>query len=206
MQVKTINPIIIKGQVFNNTQGMYSNLDGSSSGASVKAFQTWYNSNKGGSLKVDGKWGPKTASAWSSAGTDYEASWKAAIQGIQGFRGANGSVPSPSGGGATPSEAAPAKASKKTKSGKTFGEKVKGLFDKAKSSGKLDEAKQLASDKLGLGNGPASAGGDKPEVIDLGKPEEKGMSKNLKAGLIVSLLLIGGFVVYKVSKSNGKGK
>lgn len=50
-----------------------SGIDGKSSPEDIKAFQSWYNKNKGGSLAVDGKWGPKTSAAWTAAGAEYDA-------------------------------------------------------------------------------------------------------------------------------------
>ncbi len=46
-------------------------IDGSSKPADIKAFQAWYNKNKGGKLGVDGKWGPKTLAAWNAGKADY---------------------------------------------------------------------------------------------------------------------------------------
>jgi hypothetical protein len=39
----------------------------------LKNFQSWVNTNKGGTLKVDGAWGPKSSQAFATYGTEYKA-------------------------------------------------------------------------------------------------------------------------------------
>lgn len=188
MNIKTSYPVIVKGQVINATKKDYSNLDGSSPSKSISAYQKWYNGNRGGKLKVDGKWGPKTSAAWADAGADYDTFLKDTIMSIQGNK---------SGGGASPAEAQP----KKTK-GKLL-DKAKNLFGKAKDAGVVDAAKNAAANsklgqKLGGKGGAATAedngngGGAAP---DLGK---EGMTKQTK---IIIGVVIGAVVIFFLFKA-----
>jgi hypothetical protein len=56
---------------FSSNIGMDLGIDGSSSSNDIRAFQSWYNKNKGGKLTVDGKWGAKTSAAWNASKGNY---------------------------------------------------------------------------------------------------------------------------------------
>jgi hypothetical protein len=59
--------------------GSSSGSGGSSTGSNpfatkeeLKNFQSWVNTNKGGTLKVDGVWGPKSSQAFTTYGTEFK--------------------------------------------------------------------------------------------------------------------------------------
>jgi len=189
MNIITKKPVIYKTS---SADGDYSDLDGKSPSKQISFFQNWVNKFRGEKLKVDGKWGSKTANAWKKHGRDFE---KAAI-------GANNLINSAlqtgSGGGATPKEAQPGKPN--TIKLRGLFEKAKEGFNKAKDAGLVDIAKQ----KLGLGT--QSTVDNTGTTADFSTPitdgTKKGMPKALKIGLIVGipLLLIGVYLVTKKKK------
>lgn len=187
MKIITKHPIIYKSS---SVDGDYSGLDGKSSSKQILFFQKWVNQFRGEKLKLDGKWGSKTQTAWNKYGKDFE---NAAM-------GANtliNNALTTSGGGATPSEA---NAGKPNAKGVAFLNKLKSGFNKAKDSGLIDKLK----DRAGLDSNGATATGNVggAEYTSGPSEEKKSMPKALKIGLIVAipLALIGLYLVTRKKK------
>ncbi len=168
-----------------------SGIDGSSSKSSVISFQRWFNKNKGGKLKVDGKWGPKTSKAWSSAGSEYDAAMINTAQSALLF--GNTSVP---GGISTPAT------SKTDPSGRQnpghVWDKAKGLWQKAQDV--VGKGKAIADSA-----GKTTSSSTTQTLPD--SPDHKAEQNHKKKILIWTgvgiAALVTGILIYKSSK---KGK
>ena len=197
MKIVTRYPVI-----YRDANWGFSNLDGKSTSGQIKHFQNWSNKIKGTNLKVDGKWGSKTASAWKSNGASYEAAFQAAGSTLA-------SVFGPSSYGSSSSD--PAASTPKEK-GQFFG-KAKGWFGKVKDSGLFEKGKEaFGQTKFGQkaggykdqysggGAGPAQSGG--ATGLTQFPEEKKGMNKTLKYVLIGGAVLVALWGASKFMKAN----
>lgn len=76
MKVITQYPVYVDKKLVGGED--YLSLDGKSSSAEIKAFQSWHNKTYSGlePLVVDGIWGKKTAERYANLGAEYDATLK----------------------------------------------------------------------------------------------------------------------------------
>lgn len=201
MKIITAYPIIYKNNVINRGGSNFSNITGSSTSGDITLFQNWYNKQAPKTaLVVDGKWGPKTKSAWKEKGAAYEKQ----MLGVAAE--SHNIMAGLFGGGAMPPAKLPENISVSSPSGEKkkgmFWDKLKGGFVAAKEAGILDAGKNLA---VGAINDKAKPAQKAAPSSDVGSSKENiggGRTLSTTAKILIGggALLIITLIIIKVSQ------
>jgi hypothetical protein len=193
MEVITENPIIYIGANDTYDAEIFLALDGSNPSL-VRDFQEWANDKYKLGLKVDGKSGDKTRSAWKKYGEEYE-------KGNRGIGLAKPKVEKPASPTIIPAvNPTPTQIAEAKKKGFNW-DKARGVFVKAQELGIVDAL-------LGrLGITPRTTT-EFPEVgTETGMPlpdgEKKGMNNTTKILIGVGVIAVIGVILYS-AKSKSK--
>ena len=201
MNVITENEIVYINSLNSEDADNFLYLDGKSNNVEIEDFQKYVNNEKGGKLKTDGKWGPKTEEAWGKYGKEFDEYYYGKPSLTTGKSVADSIK---EGGIVGPKvEPTPAQKEEAKKKGLTW-DSVNKVYVKAQELGIVDA---LLS-KLGITPRTTTPPvGVDPTLDPSGSAsaEDKGMSTTTKVLIGVGVLAVVGLLFYAMSdKSTAK--